>query len=162
MKLHTLAPPAPLAPWIHHFWVFESRVGLPESDLRVVVPNGRPKLIVPWRNGLSAEGAAAGQLGGRALADRALGTSHRDLLIPRAHCHHWRGVHARGPSLLHGGGSSRTRHYRRATPDLIGPVASFAGLIGRILSDSSFGRPGPATCILRVASSLDPETRDVP
>ncbi len=61
MRLRTLAPPPDAAPWIHHYWVFESVSGLPEGDLRVVVPNGRPKLIVPWRNGLTAEGAGRRQ-----------------------------------------------------------------------------------------------------
>ncbi len=41
-------------------WIFESAVGLPGGDARVVVPNGRAKLIIPWRNGLTAHGA--GQL----------------------------------------------------------------------------------------------------
>jgi hypothetical protein len=39
---------------IHHFLVFESERALPANDLRVEVPNGRPKLIVPFRNGLTA------------------------------------------------------------------------------------------------------------
>jgi AraC-like DNA-binding protein len=44
-----------LAPFIHHFWVFESDQGLPAGDARVVVPNGRHKLIVPYRNALKAQ-----------------------------------------------------------------------------------------------------------
>ncbi|ACA16206.1 transcriptional regulator, AraC family [Methylobacterium sp. 4-46] len=56
MRLTILALPAPIRPWIHQMWIFESPCGLPASDLRVVVPNGRAKLIVPWRNGLTAEG----------------------------------------------------------------------------------------------------------
>lgn len=58
MRLTTLAPPPEIRKWIHHFWVFESERGLPESDLRVVVPNGRPKLIVPFRNGLTASASS--------------------------------------------------------------------------------------------------------
>ena len=54
MRLRTILPRPEIAPWIHHFWVFESGFGLPEADARVVVPNGRPKLIVPWRNSLVA------------------------------------------------------------------------------------------------------------
>jgi AraC-like DNA-binding protein len=54
MHLHTLTPHPALAPFIHHFWVFRSAVGLPSGDARVVVPNGRHKLIVPYRNGLTA------------------------------------------------------------------------------------------------------------
>lgn len=61
MRLTTVQPRAEIAPWIHHFWVFESGIGLPAEDARIVVPNGRPKLIVPWRNALIAKGAGATQ-----------------------------------------------------------------------------------------------------
>jgi hypothetical protein len=54
MQLRTLTPHPAIAPFIHHFWVFQSAVGLPSGDARVVVPNGRHKLIVPYRNGLTA------------------------------------------------------------------------------------------------------------
>jgi hypothetical protein len=54
MRLRSLTPHPSLAPFIHHFWVFESDEGLPQGDARVVVPNGRHKLIVPFRNGLTA------------------------------------------------------------------------------------------------------------
>jgi AraC-like DNA-binding protein len=54
MQLSTLTPTPEIARWIHHFWIFRSPLGLPSGDLRVVVPNGRHKLIVPWRNGLTA------------------------------------------------------------------------------------------------------------
>lgn len=57
MRLTRIAPPPEVAPWVHQMWVFESQTGLPAQDLRIVVPNGRGKLIVPWRNGLSADGA---------------------------------------------------------------------------------------------------------
>lgn len=43
---------------MHHLWVFESDQGLPGGDARVVVPNGRPKLIVPVKNALRARRAA--------------------------------------------------------------------------------------------------------
>jgi len=55
MQLVTLTPSPEIAPWIHHFWIFRSPLGLPTGDLRVVVPNGRHKLIVPFRNGLTAQ-----------------------------------------------------------------------------------------------------------
>ncbi|SMD20069.1 DUF6597 domain-containing transcriptional factor [Rhizobium sp. RU36D] len=54
MFLRTIPPHAVIAPYIHHFWVFDAPAGLPAMDARVVVPNGRAKLIVPWRNGLTA------------------------------------------------------------------------------------------------------------
>jgi AraC-like DNA-binding protein len=57
--LRTIRPHPEIAPFIHHFWVFGSPEGLPAGDARVVVPNGRHKLIVPYRNGLRARSAAA-------------------------------------------------------------------------------------------------------
>lgn len=61
MRLSPVALPASLEPFVHAMWVFESDDGLPSGDARVVVPNGRAKLIVPWRNGLSAEGGGRRQ-----------------------------------------------------------------------------------------------------
>lgn len=58
MRLRTVTPHPDLAPFVYHFWIFESPRGLPAGDARIVVPNGRPKLIVPWRNGLTARRAA--------------------------------------------------------------------------------------------------------
>ena len=53
MQLVTVTPHPEIAPWIHHLWVFRSPLGLPGGDLRVVVPNGRHKLIVQDRHGLT-------------------------------------------------------------------------------------------------------------
>jgi AraC-like DNA-binding protein len=53
MRLTTIRPHPRIAAWVHHFWIFEAEGGLPIGDQRIVVPNGRPKLIVTWRNGLS-------------------------------------------------------------------------------------------------------------
>lgn len=61
MLLKTVTPAAEIAPYIHQFWVFEAPAGLPAADARVVVPNGRAKLIVPWRNGLTARGSSRGR-----------------------------------------------------------------------------------------------------
>ena len=61
MQLVPLTPSPEIAPWIHHFWIFKSPLGLPTGDLRVVVPNGRHKLIVPFRNGLTAQTPARAQ-----------------------------------------------------------------------------------------------------
>ena len=62
MKLTTVVPHPTIAPFIHHFWVFEAPAGIPAADARIVVPNGRPKLIVPWRNGLDAGNARHGRM----------------------------------------------------------------------------------------------------
>ncbi|WP_237155432.1 DUF6597 domain-containing transcriptional factor [Oryzibacter oryziterrae] len=62
MRLTPIALPPEIAPWIHQMWVFESERGLPPGDARVVVPNGRPKLIIPWRNGLMAEASGLRQV----------------------------------------------------------------------------------------------------
>lgn len=61
MKLTTIRPHPQIAPFIHHFWVFEAPAGIPAEDARLVVPNGRPKLVVPWRNGLDAGNARHGR-----------------------------------------------------------------------------------------------------
>lgn len=57
MLLRTLAPHPAIAPYVHQFWVFTSPCGLPTGDARVVVPNGRHKIIVPYRNALTVRRA---------------------------------------------------------------------------------------------------------
>ena len=39
---------------IERLWVFESNGPTPHSDLRVIVPNGLVKLVIPFQNGLKA------------------------------------------------------------------------------------------------------------
>lgn len=57
MQIEIVQPHPEIAPYIHQMWVFRSSSGLPSGDARVVVPNGRAKLIVSWRNRLIAAGA---------------------------------------------------------------------------------------------------------
>lgn len=52
MLLSRFQPHPLLAPHIAAIWQFESDAGLPASDLRMIVPNGRPKLIIPYRGAL--------------------------------------------------------------------------------------------------------------
>lgn len=61
MRLTPIPLPDHLRPHVHALWVFESDSGLPSGDARIVVPNGRAKLIIPWRNGLTAEGGGRQQ-----------------------------------------------------------------------------------------------------
>lgn len=72
MLLRTVIPHPAVARYVHHFWVFESATGLPSGDARVVVPNGRPKLIVPYRNGLCAR---------RAVDDDTRASQHDDPVL---------------------------------------------------------------------------------
>lgn len=65
MQLRTVVPHPLIAPYVHHFWVFESEHGLPATDMRVIVPNGRHKLIIPYRNGLRATGVGLNQAQGQ-------------------------------------------------------------------------------------------------
>jgi AraC-like DNA-binding protein len=45
--------------FIEKIWLFESSEKLPDNDLKLIVPNGRPLLLVPYRNGL------IGNMGGK-------------------------------------------------------------------------------------------------
>ncbi len=53
MRLTAINIPALLQPYIEKMWVFESEGRAPIDDMKLVVPNGRVKLVVPFRNGLS-------------------------------------------------------------------------------------------------------------
>lgn len=54
MILKHLKPDRRLEPYIHRIWNFESNIGIPVNDLRTIAPNGRIKLVIPYRNHLKS------------------------------------------------------------------------------------------------------------
>lgn len=55
MKLQIIQPRQELKPYIGKMWVFESSGQLPMEDMKLIVPNGMVKLVIPFRNGLSGK-----------------------------------------------------------------------------------------------------------
>jgi AraC-like DNA-binding protein len=53
MKVSFVQPEPQLALCIDAFWIFESSAGVPMSDTRIVVPDGRAKILIPYKNPLS-------------------------------------------------------------------------------------------------------------
>lgn len=53
MKVSFTKPQKQLTPFIDAFWVFESSAGVPVSDSRIVVPDGRAKILIPYKNAVS-------------------------------------------------------------------------------------------------------------
>ena len=54
MKVSFTQPEKQLSPYVAFIWVFESSFGVPLADSRIIVPDGRAKIIVPYRNSLCA------------------------------------------------------------------------------------------------------------
>ena len=54
MKVSFTQPEKQLSPYVAFIWVFESSFGVPLADSRIIVPDGRAKIIVPYRNALCA------------------------------------------------------------------------------------------------------------
>src|SRR5215467_3271168 len=54
MNVSFTQPEQQLSPYVALIWVFESRIGVPLADNRLIVPDGRAKIIVPYRNSLCA------------------------------------------------------------------------------------------------------------
>src|SRR5215469_18814815 len=54
MNVSFTRPEQQLSPYVALIWVFESRFGVPLADSRLIVPDGRAKIIVPYRNSLCA------------------------------------------------------------------------------------------------------------
>jgi len=46
-------PQDQLASYVASFWVFESNAGIPMTDSRIIVPDGRAKILIPYKNSLS-------------------------------------------------------------------------------------------------------------
>ena len=53
MRLSFAKPRLELQPYIESVWVFESATGIALTDRNLAVPNGCPKLIIPYENSLS-------------------------------------------------------------------------------------------------------------
>ena len=54
MILRLLQPHPALAPHVEKMWRFESESGIPEGDLRTIVPNGLMKVILSYRGALAS------------------------------------------------------------------------------------------------------------
>jgi AraC-like DNA-binding protein len=54
MNVSFTQPEKQLSPYVALIWVFESSGGVPSADSRIIVPDGRAKIIVPYRNALCA------------------------------------------------------------------------------------------------------------
>src|SRR5258707_13392450 len=54
LKVSFTQPEKQLSPYVALIWVFESSFGVPLADSRIIVPDGRAKIIVPYRNSLCA------------------------------------------------------------------------------------------------------------
>ena len=52
MKLELFPPLKPLQPYVAKIWVFSNSGRLPSDDMKLIVPNGMVKLIIPVENGL--------------------------------------------------------------------------------------------------------------
>lgn len=53
MHLTHIQPHPQLRQYIDKMWAFESNGRAPQEDMKLVVPNGRPKMTIPYRNGVS-------------------------------------------------------------------------------------------------------------
>ncbi len=54
MNVSFTQPEKQLSPYVAFMWVFESSFGVPLADSRIIVPDGRAKIIVPYRNAVCA------------------------------------------------------------------------------------------------------------
>ncbi len=54
MKVSFIQPEKQLAPSIAFIWIFESTSGVPLADSRIIVPDGRAKIILPSKSALCA------------------------------------------------------------------------------------------------------------
>ena len=53
MKFTFIRPTAQLQPYVSSYWAFESSSGIPITDSRIIVPNGKARIIIPYKNSLS-------------------------------------------------------------------------------------------------------------
>jgi hypothetical protein len=55
MSIRHIRPLPGLRGLIQKLWVFESAGPIPDDDLKLIVPNGLPKLVIPYKNGLNGK-----------------------------------------------------------------------------------------------------------
>jgi AraC-like DNA-binding protein len=54
MKISFTEPLEHLKPYIRSCWVYESALGVPAADPRIIVPNGTAKILIPLQNPMTA------------------------------------------------------------------------------------------------------------
>lgn len=54
MQVSFISPEIQLSPYIDLIWTFKSSFGLPMADSRLIVPDGRAKIIIPYKNDVHA------------------------------------------------------------------------------------------------------------
>jgi len=54
MQITFIQPEEQLVHYIHQLWIFESNAGISKLDSRIIVPDGRAKIIVPYKQDASA------------------------------------------------------------------------------------------------------------
>jgi AraC-like DNA-binding protein len=54
MRILFIQPIAELLPFIEALWIFESSIGMPQTDRSMAAPNGCAKLIIPYQNSLTS------------------------------------------------------------------------------------------------------------
>src|SRR5262249_37250840 len=54
MKLTFIEHRPELKTFIESFWLFESPIGMPSPDIDLSAPDGRPKLVIPIENSITA------------------------------------------------------------------------------------------------------------
>ncbi len=52
MRLQHIQPHPLLKGYIEKLWVFENEEKLQSEDMKLIVPNGMLKLVIPFKNGL--------------------------------------------------------------------------------------------------------------
>ena len=62
MKITFIQPRPELRPFIESLWVFESPVGMPQTDSSIAAPNGCSKLVIPYQNSLFSSADGRGQV----------------------------------------------------------------------------------------------------
>jgi hypothetical protein len=55
MKFQEIQPISPLRPYIDRIFILECEGKLPKDDLKLIVPNARVKLVIPYRNSITAQ-----------------------------------------------------------------------------------------------------------
>ncbi len=54
MKVSFTPPEQELAPYVALIWIFENSSGIPLADSRLIVPDGRAKILISYKSAVQA------------------------------------------------------------------------------------------------------------